>query len=112
MTPSQLQAYREQIFTQLKSAGYPTDAWQEDIDKKLADTPPEQRRRPFSTDVKFESPTISCIPEGFQEFKLHPWHGAPIRRCLAKHPTGHQCGRFALKDRRICRRPQVPQFVT
>jgi hypothetical protein len=74
------------------------------IDKKLADTPPEQLRRPFTTDVKFESLTITSIPAGFSEFKRHPAHGQPIRRCMAKHPDGNQCGRFALKDRRICRR--------
>ena len=104
MTPTQLQAYRERIFNQLKSAGYPIETWQDELDAKIASTPPDQLRRPFTTDVAHESPTITCIPAGFQEFRAHPAHGKPIRRCLAKHPDGNQCGRFALKERRICKR--------
>lgn len=104
MTPSQLNIYRKQIFEQLEARGFPVSKWQAEFEKDQRQIPKNQRRRPFTTDVKFESPTINCIPAGFQEFRLHPAHGAPVRRCMAKHPDGNQCGRFALRDRRTCKR--------
>lgn len=46
---------------------------------------------------------FKCIPEGYSEFKLHPAHGKPIGRCLARSKsTGLQCNAIASKGYAVC----------
>ena len=46
---------------------------------------------------------FKCIPEGYSEFKLHPAHGKPIGRCLARSKsTGMQCNAIASKGFAVC----------
>jgi hypothetical protein len=46
---------------------------------------------------------FKCIPEGYSEFKLHPAHGKPIGRCLARSKsTGMQCNAIASKGYAVC----------
>lgn len=102
MTPSKLDAYRKSVHESLRKAGFDIDAMERERQESLANSPPQGK--PFTTSVAIESATIRCVPPGFSEFTPHPHHGHPIRRCLARHPDGKQCGHFALKERRTCRR--------
>ena len=46
---------------------------------------------------------FKCIPDGYSEFKLHPAHGKPIGRCLARSKsTGMQCNAIASKGFAVC----------
>ena len=46
---------------------------------------------------------FKCIPEGYSEFKLHPAHGKPVGRCLARSKsTGMQCNAIASKGYAVC----------
>jgi hypothetical protein len=46
---------------------------------------------------------FKCIPEGYSEFKLHPAHGKPIGRCLARSKsTGLQCNAIASMGYAVC----------
>jgi len=102
MTPSQLDAYRKSVHESLRKAGFPVHEWERERQANQSAAP--ARGTPFTTSVTIESATIRCVPPGFSEFKPHPHHGHPVRRCLARHPDGKQCGHFALKERRTCKR--------
>jgi len=102
MRPSKLDAYRKSVHETLRKAGFPVDEWEQQRQASQSASP--SRGTPFTTPVEIESATIRLVPPGFSEFKAHPHHGHPIRRCLARHPDGKQCGHFALKERRTCRR--------
>lgn len=46
---------------------------------------------------------FKCVPEGYSEFKLHPAHGKPVGRCLARSKsTGMQCNAIASKGYAVC----------
>ena len=46
---------------------------------------------------------FKSIPDGYCEFKLHPAHGKPVGRCLARSKsTGLQCNAIASKGYAVC----------
>jgi hypothetical protein len=97
--------YRQKIFTALKQAGYPVDAWKVEYEAELA-TNPTARARPFTVLTPPKYGKIKKIRPGFEEFIAHPRHGKPIPRCQAakKRTNGKvQCGKFAIKGKHLCR---------
>lgn len=102
ITPLQLEAYRKSVHETLRKAGFDIDAMERERQESLANSPPQGK--PFSGPVTHESPTIKFVPAGFEEFRPSHMTGTPVRRCLARHPDGKQCGHFALKERRTCKR--------
>jgi hypothetical protein len=47
--------------------------------------------------------TIKIIPLNYEEFRIHPFNGAVVGRCLAKsRRTGLQCGAFAVTGYATC----------
>jgi hypothetical protein len=47
--------------------------------------------------------TIKTIPSNYEEFRIHPFKGAVVGRCLAKsRRTGMQFGAFAVTGYAVC----------
>jgi hypothetical protein len=47
--------------------------------------------------------TLKTIPLNYEEFRIHPFNGAVVGRCLAKsRRTGLQCGAFAVSGFAVC----------
>ena len=47
--------------------------------------------------------TLKTIPSNYEEFRIHPFNGALVARCLAKsRRTGVQCGAFAVSGYATC----------
>jgi hypothetical protein len=47
--------------------------------------------------------TLKNIPLNYEEFRIHPFNGAVVGRCLAKsRRTGLQCGAFAVTGYATC----------
>jgi hypothetical protein len=100
-----LHEYRQKIFTALKQAGYPVDAWKVEYEAELA-TNPTARARPFTVLTPPKYGKIRKLRPGFEEFIAHPRHGKPIPRCQAakKRTNGKvQCGKFAINGKHLCR---------
>jgi hypothetical protein len=100
-----LHEYRQKIFTALKQAGYPVDAWKVEYEAELA-TNPTTRARPFTVLTPPKYGRIQKLRPGFEEFISHPAHGKPVPRCqAARKLTGgrEQCKKFALNGRHLCR---------
>jgi len=100
----ELEKLREHVFTQLKAAGYPVDAWQAQYEAEIAANP-LARARPFTTLPKPKFGAITKLRPGFTETIKHPRHGAPVGRCQAykKHTNRTlQCSGFAMKGNHLC----------
>jgi hypothetical protein len=100
-----LHEYRQKIFTALKQAGYPVDAWKVAYEAELA-TNPTARARPFTVLTPPKYGKIRKLRPGFEEFIAHPRHGKPIPRCqAARKRTGGetQCKKFAANGTHLCR---------
>ena len=99
-----LNAYRQQVFEQLKNKGYPVEAWQAHYDAKLAQDP-LSRRRPFTLLPQPLHGRITHLRPGFTETIPHPKHQHPVPRCQAyrKHTNRtEQCKGFAMKGKHLC----------
>ncbi len=47
--------------------------------------------------------TLKTIPINYEEFRIHPFNGALVARCLAKsRRTGGQCRAFAVSGFAVC----------
>jgi len=47
--------------------------------------------------------TLKTVPLNYEEFRIHPFNGALVARCLAKsRRTGLQCGAFAVSGFAVC----------
>ena len=47
--------------------------------------------------------TLKTVPLNYEEFRIHPFNGAVVGRCLAKsRRTGLQCGAFAVTGYATC----------
>jgi hypothetical protein len=100
-----LHEYRQKIFTALKQAGYPVDAWKVEYEAELA-TNPTARARPFTVLKPPKYGKIRKLRPGFEEFIAHPAHSKPVPRCQAakKRTNGKvQCSKFAVKGMHLCR---------
>lgn len=102
-----IEKQREKIYAAMKSAGYPVDEWHTEIQAEQAANPTAKARpRPFTQIIAPKYGKIQKLRPGFEEFRPHPRHGAPIPRCqAAKKRTGGkvQCGAFAVKGKHLCR---------
>jgi hypothetical protein len=63
-----------------------------------------QTRRPFTTKLHDPSCRSKWLRAGFVEFRPHPFHGKPARRCQAyrNRANGTQCGYFAMRGQWLC----------
>ena len=89
----------------MKSAGYPVDEWEAEIQAEITANP-TAKARPFTQIIAPKYGKIQKLRPGFEEFRPHPRHGAPIPRCQAakKRTEGKvQCGAFAVKGKHLCR---------
>ena len=47
--------------------------------------------------------TLKTIPSNYEEFRIHPFNGALVARCLAKsRRTGVQCGAYSKRNFATC----------
>ena len=47
--------------------------------------------------------TLKTIPSNYEEFRIHPFNGSMVARCLAKsRRSGVQCGAFAVSGYATC----------
>ena len=64
----------------------------QNIERPLA----EQNTKKVTRKVSPHS-TLKTVPLNYEEFRIHPFNGALVARCLAKsRRTGLQCGAFAV----------------
>ena len=62
----------------------------------------EQNTKKITRKVSRHS-TFKTIPINYEEFRIHPFNGALVARCLAKsRRTGGQCGAFAVSGFAVC----------
>ena len=62
----------------------------------------EQNTKKITRKISTHS-TIKTIPLNYEEFRIHPFNGAVVGRCLAKsRRTGLQCGAFAVTGYATC----------
>ena len=62
----------------------------------------EQNTKKITRKVSRHS-TFKTIPLNYEEFRIHPFNGAVVGRCLAKsRRTGLQCGAFAVTGYATC----------
>ena len=62
----------------------------------------EQNTKKITRKVSRHS-TFKTIPSNYEEFRIHPFNGAVVGRCLAKsRRTGLQCGAFAVTGYATC----------
>jgi len=62
----------------------------------------EQNTKKITRKVSPHS-TLKTIPLNYEEFRIHPFNGAVVGRCLAKsRRTGLQCGAFAVTGYATC----------
>ena len=62
----------------------------------------EQNTKKITRKVSRHS-TFKTIPSNYEEFRIHPFNGAVVGRCLAKsRRTGMQCGAYAVKGYATC----------
>ena len=62
----------------------------------------EQNTKKVTRKVSRHS-TFKTIPINYEEFRIHPFNGALVARCLAKsRRTGGQCGAFAVSGFAVC----------
>jgi hypothetical protein len=100
MTPTQLEAYRDRITEKLRTAGMPVEEWEVEAEKHLEENP---RPRPATRIIPTYTGGIRMVRPGYEEYKPHPRHGAPVPRCLARSAThGGQCGKFAVRGQYVC----------
>ena len=70
----------------------------QNIERPLA----EQNTKKVTRKVSPHS-TLKTIPSKYEEFRIHPFNGALVARCLAKsRRTGLQCGAFAVSGFAVC----------
>lgn len=102
MTPKKLEAYRDRIKEKLRAAGMPVDEWEADAEQHLIDNP---RPRPATRIIPTYSGGVRMVRPGYEEYRPHPRHGAPVPRCLARRSIsggGGQCGNFAVRNQYVC----------
>ncbi len=62
----------------------------------------EQNTKKITRKVSPHS-TLKTIPLNYEEFRIHPFNGAVVGRCLAKsRRTGLQCGAFSVIGFAVC----------
>ena len=62
----------------------------------------EQNMKKITRKISQHS-TFKTIPLNYEEFRIHPFNGAVVGRCLAKsRRTGMQCGAFAVSGFATC----------
>ena len=70
----------------------------QNIERPLA----EQNTKKITRKVSQYS-TLKTVPLNYEEFRIHPFNGAVVGRCLAKsRRTGLQCGAFAVSGYATC----------
>ena len=68
------------------------------IERPLA----EQNTKKITRKVSQYS-TLKTIPSNYEEFRIHPFNGSMVARCLAKsRRSGVQCGAFAVSGYATC----------
>jgi hypothetical protein len=62
----------------------------------------EQNMKKITRKVSRHS-TLKTVPLNYEEFRIHPFNGAVVGRCLAKsRRTGLQCGAYAVSGFAVC----------
>ena len=62
----------------------------------------EQNMKKITRKVSRHS-TLKTIPLNYEEFRIHPFNGAVVGRCLAKsRRTGVQCGAYSKRNFATC----------
>ena len=70
----------------------------QNIERPLA----EQNTKKVTRKVSPHS-TLKTIPLNYEEFRIHPFNGALVARCLAKsRRTGVQCGAYSKRNFATC----------
>ena len=70
--------------------------------QNIKHTQTEQNMKKVTRKVSRHS-TFKTIPINYEEFRIHPFNGALVARCLAKsRRTGGQCGAFAVSGFAVC----------
>lgn len=99
--PKSLDQLRSEIEAKLKQGGFPVEDWKVQAEQHYSDKPRPTRATRVLPNY---SRGIRMVPVGFLEYRPHPYHNAPIPRCLARRSNGLQCGNFACKDAYVCPR--------
>lgn len=86
--------------------GFPVSEWEAEMAAKGITPPVRNGLKKLTQPPEWLGSTQGYIPAGFSEFKPHPAHGKPVRRCLAKNKYREdgQCCRYALKTAVYCKR--------
>jgi hypothetical protein len=102
---SDIDEYRERVFTAMREAGLPVNVWQREYEQELAANP-TAKARPYNVLRAPKYGKIRKLRPGFEEFIPHPVHRKPVPRCqAARKRTGGkaQCKKFAANGTHLCR---------